>query len=47
MVPKSELEELFEYRDGFLYGKHVIWRRKDGEIRYWPDVGPNESSSKK
>ena len=28
MVPRAELEELFEYRDGTLYGKHVSWRRK-------------------
>ena len=33
MVPRAELEELFEYRDGTLYGKEVGWRRKASNSR--------------
>lgn len=33
MVQKEELEELFEYRDGDLYGKYVPWRRKESNSR--------------
>ena len=33
MVPKTELNELFEYRDGTLYGKVVAWRRKASNSR--------------
>jgi len=33
MVSREELEELFEYRDGTLYGKEVSWRRKASNSR--------------
>ena len=33
MVSIEELEELFEIRDGHLYGKHVSWRRKESNTR--------------
>ena len=33
MVSKEELEELFEIREGYLYGKHVSWRRKESNTR--------------
>ena len=33
MVSAEELNELFEYRDGFLYGKYVPWRRKESNTR--------------
>ena len=33
MVPRAELEELFEYRDGTLYGKSVGLRRKESNSR--------------
>lgn len=33
MVPKTELDELFEYQSGTLYGKHVDWRRKESNSR--------------
>ena len=33
MVPKTELNELFECRDGILYGKAVGWRRKESNSR--------------
>ena len=33
MVPVEELEELFEVRGGYLYGKHVSWRRKESNTR--------------
>lgn len=48
MVPKTELDELFDYLESFLGPAKCIgeaWRlRKDGEIKYWPDVRPDEGS---
>lgn len=33
MVPREELEELFRYENGKLYGKIVPWRRKASNTR--------------
>jgi len=33
MVSKEELLELFEYRDGKVFGKSVSWRRKESNSR--------------
>ena len=33
MVPKEELNELFHYEDGIIYGKYVPWRRKESNSR--------------
>lgn len=33
MVSREELLELFEYKDGHIYGKSVSWRRKESNTR--------------
>ena len=45
MVPREELEELFDYEEGKIYGKWVEWRRKSSNSRvYQRELGSVNSS---